>query len=193
MGFSGGVYSRFYSWRAQRDAAVDIDSTQMDAEDDGFAAGLSNVICRDGQSTITGNIPFSGNKITGLGDATNTQDGMNQRASDARYQRQAGGAISTANSVSASTIDLSLGRSFYKTVSGGLTWVFSNPASFGGLDGFVLELTNGGTGTQTWPASVRWPNGAVPTLTTAGTDVLVFITRDGGTTWRGSISQRNSS
>ena len=44
--------------------------------------------------------------------------------------------------------------------------------------------------TQTWPASVRWQNGTAPTLTRgeANVDVLVFMTDDGGTNWRGAVS-----
>ncbi len=32
-----------------------------------IATGLSNAICKDGQTTVTANIPLGGNKITGLG------------------------------------------------------------------------------------------------------------------------------
>jgi hypothetical protein len=95
-----------------------------------------------------------------------------------------GPAQQTVVEVSASAIDCSLGNYFTKTASGALTWTFTNvPASR--AFSAVLELTNGGTGTQTWPASVKWPNGTAPTLTTSGVDVLGFITDDGGTTWRG--------
>jgi hypothetical protein len=86
--------------------------------------------------------------------------------------------------VSASAIDCSAGNFFTKTASGALTWTFTNvPASR--AFAVILELTNGGTGTQTWPAAVKWPGGTAPTLTASGVDVLGFITDDGGTTWRG--------
>ena len=39
------------------------------------ATGLSTAICKDGQTTITANIPFSGMKITGLGAGTARTDG----------------------------------------------------------------------------------------------------------------------
>ena len=46
------------------------------------------------------------------------------------------------------------------------------------------------TYSQTWPAAVKWQAGSAPTLTQGETkvDVLVFITDDGGTTWRGAVS-----
>ena len=39
-----------------------------------LATGLSTAICKDGQTTITQNIPFNGKKITGLGAATARTD-----------------------------------------------------------------------------------------------------------------------
>jgi hypothetical protein len=38
--------------------------------------GLSNAICRDGQSSIVANIPFGGNRITGLGAAVASTDAV---------------------------------------------------------------------------------------------------------------------
>lgn len=86
--------------------------------------------------------------------------------------------------VSASAVDCSAGNFFTKTASGALTWTVTNvPASR--AFAFILRLTNGGTGTQTWFSGIKWPNGTAPLLTTSGTDVLAFLTEDGGTTWRG--------
>jgi hypothetical protein len=55
----------------------------------------------------------------------------------------------------------------------------------------TLELMNPGAFAQTWPASVKWSNGTLPSLTAAGVDVLEFYTRDGGTTWRGFQSGKD--
>ena len=102
-----------------------------------------------------------------------------------------GGIALNAVAVSASDVDLTAGTYFTKTAAGNLTWTFSNtPASR--VVGFVLQLTNGGAYTMTWPASVDWPSGTAPTLTSSGVDILVFITNDGGTTWRGAISMKDS-
>ena len=93
--------------------------------------------------------------------------------------------------VAASAIDCSAGNVFTKTATGALTWTFTNvPASRAVV--VILELTNGGTGTQTWPAAVKWPAGTAPTLTASGVDVLGFITDDGGTTWRGVQLMKDS-
>jgi hypothetical protein len=89
------------------------------------------------------------------------------------------------NATGSKTIDLTAGNSVTATTTGATTWTFSNPTASDELCGFVLKLVNGGSATQTWPNSVDWPSGTAPTLTTSGTDVLVFITCDGGTTWYG--------
>ena len=89
------------------------------------------------------------------------------------------------NATGAKTIDLTLGNSVTATTTGATTWTFSNPTASDELCGFSLKLINGGSATQTWPTTVDWPAATAPTLTTSGTDVLVFITCDGGTTWYG--------
>jgi len=88
----------------------------------------------------------------------------------------------------ATTINLLNGNYFSATVAGITTWTFSNPLASPNACGFVIELTNGGAYAITWPVAVKWPGGTAPTLTTTGVDVLVFITDDGGTTWRGIAS-----
>ncbi len=53
----------------------------------------------------------------------------------------------------------------------------------------VLELAQDGSGGRlvTWPASVVWPGGTTPTLSTAAAavDIFTFFSRNGGTTWYG--------
>lgn len=93
----------------------------------------------------------------------------------------------------ATTINLLNGNFFSATIGGATTWTFSNPLASPNACGFVIELTNAGAYAITWPAAVKWPSATAPTLTAAGVDVLVFITDDGGTTWRGIASMLASS
>jgi len=51
----------------------------------------------------------------------------------------------------------------------------------------TVEVTNGGQGTLTWGAEISWAGGSAPTLTAAGTDLIKFWSRDGGTTWIGWV------
>lgn len=82
--------------------------------------------------------------------------------------------------------DMTLGNVHSATVNASAnTFTFSNPSATGIACSFTLILTNGGSQTVNWPASVRWPGNIEPTLTTSGVDILTFLTVDGGTTWYG--------
>lgn len=88
MAFNGsGTFVRLYNWATDRSNGVKVRADRMDAEMDGFAAGLSNCMTRDGQSTVSADIPFNNKKITGLADATGATHAMNRQSSDARYVR----------------------------------------------------------------------------------------------------------
>jgi len=91
------------------------------------------------------------------------------------------------------SIDLTLGNSVTATVdTSANTFTFDNPTASGAARGFTLYLTNGGSQTVNWPASVDWAGAAAPTLTAAGTDILVFLTVDGGTIWHGIAASTDS-
>jgi hypothetical protein len=89
-------------------------------------------------------------------------------------------------------INLVNGNYVSATATGSVTWSFTNPLASPNACGFVLELTNGGAHTIIWPTAIRWPKGVAPVLTASGTDVLVFVTDDGGTNWRGVASMLDS-
>lgn len=89
--------------------------------------------------------------------------------------------------VAASAIDLATGNYFTKTAAGALAWTVTNVPAAGTATSFILDLTNGGTGTQTWFTGTKWAGGTAPTLTAAGRDLLGFFTHDGGTTWNGVL------
>jgi len=78
MAFNGtGTFSRLYNWVTDKVNAIPITASRFDAELDGMATGLSQCITKDGQTTITANIPFNSNKITGLGNGTARTDVIN--------------------------------------------------------------------------------------------------------------------
>jgi len=91
------------------------------------------------------------------------------------------------------TIDLENGNVVTGTVdTAETTFTFSNPSAAGTACSFTLILTNGGSQTVNWPASVDWSGGTEPTLTVAGVDILSFLTVDGGTIWHGMIASLDS-
>ena len=97
-----------------------------------------------------------------------------------------------ATAAGSGTLDCRTGNYFTRTITGNETITFTNPPSTGSAFGLVLVLTNGGSATVTWGSSPKWPSGTAPTLTASGTDILVFVTNDGGTTWRGNLVQKDS-
>lgn len=107
---------------------------------------------------------------------------------DSLVSSAASSAVDSQAVVSASDIDLSTASVFTKTISANTTFTVSNVESSGNISSFMLELTNGGSKTITWFSGIKWASGTVPTLTSAGTDVLCFYTYDGGSTWRGLVA-----
>jgi hypothetical protein len=85
------------------------------------------------------------------------------------------------------TCDVSSAGAFSLTMTGNTTFTFSNAVN-NYSNGFVLQLTGNGS-TVTWPTSVDWAGGTAPDAPASGeTDIYVFWTRDGGTTWYGVLS-----
>ncbi len=89
--------------------------------------------------------------------------------------------------MSGSAIDCSAGTSFTKTVSANTTFSFTNVPSDATCC-VTLILRNGGNYTVTWPSRVKWTEDTIPDLIQNGTDVLTFITCDGGVTWYGTTT-----
>ena len=105
-------------------------------------------------------------------DAGVTLDGPFEQASEA---------------VSALDVDCSAGNYFTKAIASNSTFTFSNIPTSGTAYSFTLEVDVTGTSTAiTWPASVEWPDDTAPSLTDTKTHLFMFVTNDGGTTWRGA-------
>lgn len=148
-----------------------------------------NITGLTGEATIVDadEVPLYDLSATAARKATRTNFLKRALVTSPRMAFEAKGSLSGAVS-----LDTSEYSYFSGTAVGNTTFTFANPPSSGLAYGFVLELTNGGAFTITWPASVDWPNGVAPSLSPAGVDVLVFLTRDGGATWRGVLSMQDS-
>ena len=110
-----------------------------------------------------------------MGNAVNT-------SSNSAMSAQSG----SVTAMAAASVDCRLGNYFTKTISGATTFTFDNPPASGVSYGFTLELTHtGGSASIGWPASVKWPADTPPTLTDGKTSLLMFVTDNGGTRWRG--------
>jgi hypothetical protein len=190
LAFNGaGTFLRLYSWTQDKLNAIKINASRMDAEMDGFATGLSNCITKDGQTTITANIPFNGRKITGLGDATADTDALNRQSGDARFVRLSGGSTGGAMTgalnfargsdiASAAITDIGAATGNYVTITGTTTitalgTVQAGTVRFVRFSG-ALTLTHNA-------ASLILPGGS--NIITAAGDVGIFVSEGSGN-WR---------
>lgn len=95
-------------------------------------------------------------------------------------------------SVSGATVlDVTDGQYFIATITGTTAFTFDNVPSGAFVFGLILRLVNAGAHTVSFPASVQWPEGAEPEFTASGTDMLVMLTDDDGTTWRAMVVGRD--
>jgi hypothetical protein len=145
-----------------------------------FSGGTANAV-----------LYLNGSKVATTG-SNMTFDGTNFTSQMKAYKEY----VTANTSVSTTyTVDLSTANIFALTLTGNTTFSFTNPAATGTSSAFTMIITQDSTGsrTGTWPASVKWPGGSTPVLSTGAnkTDILNFITVNGGTTYYGSLSLAN--
>lgn len=90
------------------------------------------------------------------------------------------------------TLNLSTGTHFEVPLNANInTLTISNvPNPADGVVAFTIAFTADGTPrTITWPASVKWPSGTAPTMTSTNTkiDIITFVSYDAGTSWLGFV------
>ena len=106
---------------------------------------------------------------------------------------------SNSSSSGAITFDFANGNFQYVTLTENITSItISNPPSNTLYGEMMIKFIQNGTGSWTvsgWPASVKWPGGTAPVITTTattGTDLISLKTHDFGTTYYGDFSQNYS-
>lgn len=103
--------------------------------------------------------------------------------------------VSAGNSGTALTLDLSKGNLQRVTLTGNVTFTFSNPTD-GALYTLTLAQDATGSRTVTWPATVIWAGGSAPTLTTTASyiDEITFLYNAASTKYHDiSISKNHAS
>jgi len=141
---------------------------------------VANVVLSSSNANITGG------SITNV--AINFEDQLATRPTLKDYSVQ--GEILGVVSANA-TLDLANANFFSATANANLTFSFANASAANTLSGAVLALTNGGAFTIGWD-NVAWSGGSAPTLTSAGLDILVFVSYDGGANWNGMPASLDS-
>jgi predicted nucleic acid-binding Zn-ribbon protein len=165
--------------------AVSVQVSALQVQVNAVSAAVSAVLVSVGQRVLKAGDTMSGE--------LNMADNLITRPKFKDYALQA---VLKGNVSATTTLDLLEANYFQVTAAGSTTFVFANPpvssANGPAAGGFILELANGGAATVTWPTATKWPSATAPTLTSSGTDILVFVTDDGGTTWRGVQSIKDS-
>ena len=141
----------------------------------------------DGSINSNSTNPPSGAAVAAWGASFVTKNGDETIGGTKTFSE---GPYGTAAALSGSTIDLSSGSVFTKTVSASTTFAISN-APAGMASQFILILENGGAYTVTWPNSITWAGGEAPALAESGKNVLRFVTPN-GTNWFGCMDGSGS-
>jgi hypothetical protein len=98
-----------------------------------------------------------------------------------------------AGTVNSVTLDCNYGLWRVQSAGGALNIAFSNPAPSGFVSAMVIEAVNwGAASSRTFPTGSKWAGAAVPTFTASGTDLVRVYTRDGGTTWRWALIDKDT-
>jgi len=113
-----------------------------------LASGLSNCITKDGQQTVTANIPMAGFKFTGMGLGSATTDSV--RMDNAMIQDVCECRISAQNSVPVSTSDVTAATFVYIhpykgtkiALYNGTQWILSSITTASGIPISISATTN---------------------------------------------------
>lgn len=137
MPFNGsGTFTKAVDWATEA-GSPPVAVSNLDTSEGDIATGLSNCITKDGQTTITADIPFNNKKITGLADASAATDALNRQTADARYALVASNSFTaTLNGVSGSVTGTMEHRS-----SGNLSTLYLNSALVGTSNDTVMTVT----------------------------------------------------
>lgn len=75
---SQGNFTRVMNWQEDAANSIPILASRHDDEDDNFANGFNEVMCRDGRTQMTGQLKMGSNKIVGVATGTADTDAVNK-------------------------------------------------------------------------------------------------------------------
>lgn len=176
VGWSGSHYDMFASIQFLADSSGTISATS--------SPGMLDLrTTPDGSNTPASTLTLRQDKTAqfkGTTEATSSTTGSVQNAGGFSSQKNvvAGGQIGSVindagNSGTSKTIDWNDGNVQFVDMTGNVTFTLSNPVS-GFAYTLVLKQDATGSRTATWPASVQWPGGTAPTLSTAANSIDVI-------------------
>jgi hypothetical protein len=168
--------------KVEKAAGKDLSTNDYTTEEKNKLAGIeanaNNYVHPEGTN------PHSTTKSdVGLGNVDNTKQ---MPISGGKLENYTEKLVALTSTEGASTIDLSAGNVFSHTLTEATTYSISNAVS-NAAHSFTLIITQPATSVAvTFPASVKWQNGATPDMNAASKIyVVTFLSIDGGTTWLG--------
>jgi len=75
---SQGNFTRVMNWQEDAANSIPILASRHDDEDDNFANGFNEVMCRDGRTQMTGQLKMGNNKIVNVATGTANNDAVNK-------------------------------------------------------------------------------------------------------------------
>lgn len=75
---SQGNFTRVMNWQEDAANSIPILASRHDDEDDNFANGFNETMCRDGRTAMTGQLKMNNNKIVNVANATASGDVVNK-------------------------------------------------------------------------------------------------------------------
>ena len=165
-----------------------LTTTGVSAGTYGGSSNISSItVDSQGRVTSAANVALSLNSVTGDLTVSNAaRIGNTSIIANTKFDVFGGVSMNVVTlATSSNTINVALANYFVHSPAGTTTYTFEG-VPVARDSSFVIELTNGGSYTITWPAAVKWPANTAPTLTTSGKDLVIFSTANTGSTWRGS-------
>lgn len=160
---------------------VDTDKNVVVVHDGVTAGGHPMASSAIFSGTDPGQVPASTSEETGK---VLRSDGMwNNTSLDTISEK----AQALGNTTGNKAIDVSKGAYITCTITGNTTFSFTGVPQTGATV-VVMQLTNGGAYTITWPSSIKWSGGTAPKFTASGIDIVVLTTNDAGATWYGIVN-----
>ena len=136
-------------------------------------------------NTFDGTLNIAGSSTSGVVIVNNINATISDAGTSTKYGLVASNTeYDNGNSAAADTVDWNNGLSQKSTLTDNCTFTFTAPKYVGN---FTLKLIQDATGsrTVTWPATVKWPAGTAPTLTTAAGSVDKITFYWDGTNYHG--------
>lgn len=69
-----GIFTRNFSWIADKNSAIPITASRMDADSNDFVTAFNNTLTRDGQGVASAPLPMAGFRHTGVGNGVALND-----------------------------------------------------------------------------------------------------------------------